>query len=279
MSRHAKNPLMPRDAVVKARVSENRDTVSLTLVLADGERYSFGAGQFNMLGLPGFGEAPISFSSLLDDGGEFVHTIRLVGNVTREICNRSVGDMVQLRGPFGNGWPMERAHGRNLVIVAGGIGMAPLRPVIYHVVRERKKFGWVFLLYGARTADDILYGKELKKWGSAHDVAVHLSVDEAPPKAQAGLRVGVVTTLFDSIDAPLQDSVTFTCGPEIMMRFVAKQLILKGQRPGDIFVSLERRMKCGVGHCGHCQIGAKYVCKDGPVFAYDDIKRFVDTLL
>ena len=279
MKAQAKNSLMPRDAVVKKRVLENPDTVSLTLALADGENYSFHAGQFNMLGLPGFGEAPISFSSLITDGGEFVHTIRLVGNVTREICNRRVGDLVQLRGPFGNGWPVEKAYGKNLVIVAGGIGMAPLRPVIYHVVRDRKKFGRVFLLYGARTVGDILYGKELKKWGSVHDVAVRLSVDEAPPKAQAGLHVGVVTTLFDLIDAPLQDSVTFTCGPEIMMRFVARQILLKGQRPCDIFVSLERRMKCGIGHCGHCQIGAKYVCKDGTVFPYGDIKRFVDTLL
>jgi NAD(P)H-flavin reductase len=270
---------MPRNAVVKKRVFETRDTVSLTLALADGGSYSFGAGQFNMLGLPGFGEAPISFSSLINEGGEFVHTIRLVGNVTREICSRRVGDLVQLRGPFGNGWPLEKAYGKNLIIVAGGIGMAPLRPVIQHVVRDRKNFGRVFILYGARTVNDILYGKELKKWGSARDVTVHVSVDEAPPKARPGLHVGVVTTLFDLIDAPLQESVTFTCGPEIMMRFVALQLLLKGQRPCDIFISMERRMKCGIGHCGHCQIGAKYVCKDGPVFPYGDIKRFVDTLL
>jgi len=279
MKKHARIVHVPRNAVVKKKVVETRDTVSVTLAFADREQYSFQAGQFNMLGLPGFGEAPISFSSLINESGEFVHTIRLVGNVTREICDSRVGDLVQLRGPFGNGWPMEKAYGKNLIIVAGGIGMAPLRPVVYHVIRDRNKFGRVFILYGARTVEDILYGKELKKWGSMQDIAVHLSVDEASPKAKRGLHVGVVTTLFDLIDSPMQDSVTFTCGPEIMMRFVTKQLLLKGQRSCDIFVSLERRMKCGIGHCGHCQIGAKYVCKDGPVFPYSDIKRFVDTLL
>ncbi len=279
MKKRSGNPLMPRRAVVEGKIRETRDTISLKLSLVDGGGYSFKAGQFNMLGMPGIGEVPISFSSLIAEGGSFVHTLRLAGNVTQEIFRSRAGDLLQLRGPFGNGWPVERAYGRNLIIVAGGIGMAPLRPVVYQVVKERKKFGRVFLLYGARSLDEILYKKELGRWGRVPDVTVRLSVDEAPPKGEAGVHVGVVTTLFDQIDVPLQESVTFTCGPEIMMRFVARQLLLKGQSPSDIFVSMERRMKCGIAHCGHCQIGAKYVCKDGPVFAYGDIKRFADTLL
>jgi NAD(P)H-flavin reductase len=279
MKRGRENPLMPRRAVVEERIRETGDTCSLKLTLLDDGRYSFNAGQFNMLGVPGYGEAALSFSSLLVGDRSFYHTIRMAGNVTREICRSRAGDTLEVRGPFGNGWPVEKACGRHLIMVAGGIGMAPLRPVVCHVVQNRKKYGRIFILYGARTESDFLYMRELGKWARGDDVVVLRAVDEAPRKVLPDVHVGVVTTLFDMIDVRLQDAVTFTCGPEIMMRFVARQLILKGQMPRDIFVSLERRMKCGIAHCGHCQIGAKYVCKDGPVFPYDAIRRFADTLL
>ncbi len=273
------NRLLPKLAIMEEKTWETADTCSLKITMAEDENFSFSPGQFNILGLPGYGEAAISFSSLVMNNKSFFHTIRLVGNVTRAICQLNKGDKLTVRGPYGNGWPLEKAAEKNLIIVAGGIGMAPLRSVIYYLLQNRKKFGKVFLLYGAKNEEYILYKEEIKSWSELTDISVWLSVDEKPKEKFLDLQVGVVTTLLNKIDVPLSDSLTFTCGPELMMRFVARNLILKGQSGNDIFVSLERRMKCGIAHCGHCQIGAKYVCKDGPVFSYSDIKRFADTLL
>jgi len=273
------NRLLPKLAIMEEKTWETADTCSLKITMAEDENFSFSPGQFNILGLPGYGEAAISFSSLVMNNKSFFHTIRLVGNVTRAICQLNQSDKLTVRGPYGNGWPLEKAAEKNLIIVAGGIGMAPLRSVIYYLLQNRKKFGKVFLLYGAKNEEYILYKEEIKSWSELTDISVWLSVDEKPKEKFLDLQVGVVTTLLNKIDVPLSDSLTFTCGPELMMRFVARNLILKGQSGNDIFVSLERRMKCGIAHCGHCQIGAKYVCKDGPVFSYSDIKRFADTLL
>lgn len=279
MKKSSANPLIPKQAILEEKIRETKDTFSLKFTLVDNGKFSFKPGQFNMVGIPGFGEAPISFSSLLIGNKGFIHTIRLVGNVTRAICRLPIGDTLGIHGPFGNGWPLDKARSKHVIIVAGGIGMAPLRPVIYYLLQNRKKFGRLFLLYGTRIEEDILYKEELKRWSQLKDISVLISVDEKSKKGLLDTRVGVVTTLIDKIDVPLWESITFICGPEIMMRFVARHLILKGQSANDIFVSLERRMKCGIAHCGHCQIGAKYVCKDGPVFSYADIKRFADTLL
>jgi len=273
------NRLLPKLAIMEEKTWETADTCSLKITMAEDENFSFSPGQFNILGLPGYGEAAISFSSLVMNNKSFFHTIRLVGNVTRAICQLNQSDKLTVRGPYGNGWPLEKAAGKNLIIVAGGIGMAPLRSVIYYLLQNRKRFGKVFLLYGAKNEEYILYKEEIKSWSELTDISMWLSVDEKPKEKFLDLQVGVVTTLLNKIDVPLSDSLTFTCGPELMMRFVARNLILKGQSGNDIFVSLERRMKCGIAHCGHCQIGAKYVCKDGPVFSYSDIKRFADTLL
>lgn len=230
-----------------------------------------------MLGLPGVGEAPFSFSLLDGKGREFIHTIRYAGNVVGALAKLRKGQRVHFRGPYGNGWPLEKLEGKNVIIVAGGIGMAPLRPVVYYLLKNKNKLGKVYLLYGARTPADILYKAELAGW--ANNINVLLSADKVTEKGSLDVREGLVTTLFDQLDVSLSDTITLTCGPQIMMKFVAAGLILEGQNPKDIYVSLERRMKCGIGHCGHCQIGAKYVCKDGPVFCLPDIQRFADTLL
>jgi len=187
------------------------------------------------------------------------------------------GQRVNFRGPYGNGWPLEKLKGKNIIIVAGGIGMAPLRPVIHYLIKNVHEFGEVYLLYGARTPADTLFKDDLKKWSTK--INVLLSVDQINQETSLKVHEGLVTSLFDQMDIPLSDTITFTCGPQIMMKFVAAGLIMEGQNPCDIYVSLERRMKCGIGHCGHCQIGAKYVCKDGPVFCLPDIQRFADTLL
>lgn len=230
-----------------------------------------------MVGVPSLGEAPFSFSSLDTGESTFIHTIRKAGNVVGALSKLKKGEKLHFRRPYGTGWPLDKAQGKNVIVVAGGIGLAPLRPVVRYLINNRRAFGKVFLLYGARTPADMLYKAELKSW--AKDIDVLLSVDELNGKGPLQVHQGLVTGLFDQLDVSLSDSLPFTCGPQIMIRFVAAGLILNGQNARDIYVSLERRMRCGIGHCGHFQIGAKYVCKDGPVFCLPDIQRFADTLL
>jgi NAD(P)H-flavin reductase len=277
MNAEKTNPLSSKTAVIKEIITEAEDTFSLRLSPSDGNGMYCKAGQFNMLSVRGVGEAPFSFSLLDEKGEEFVHTIRRAGNVVGALAKLRKGQKVHLRGPYGNGWPLEKLKGKNVIVVAGGIGMAPLRPVVYHLLKNKDKLGKVYLLYGARTPADILYKAEIAGW--ADNINVLLSADKIKDKSSLNIREGLVTALFDQLDVSLSNTITFTCGPQIMMKFVAAGLILEGQNPEDIYVSLERRMKCGIGQCGHCQIGAKYVCKDGPVFSLPDIQRFADTLL
>ena len=276
MRQDNKNPLLPRVANIERRVVETKDTFSIQLS-PQGECFDFKPGQFNMLGLPGIGEAPFSFSSIDEQKKTFIQTIREAGNVVGTLSELKRGQKVYFRGPYGNGWPLEKLKGGNVIIVAGGIGMAPLRPVIHYLLKNEKDLGRIYLLYGARTSADLLFKDELVEW--AKKINVLLSADEINQKTVLKVHEGLVTTLFNQLDISLPDTITFTCGPQIMMKFVAAGLILDGQNPSDIYVSLERRMKCGFGHCGHCQIGAKYVCKDGPVFCLPDIQKYTDTLL
>jgi NAD(P)H-flavin reductase len=278
MDMNSDNPLVPALARVEERIVETADTVSLRLACTNGRPLRYSPGQFSMIGVPGFGEAPFSFSSL--DGGDstFVHTIRVAGNVVLALHRLQPGDQVAFRGPFGAGWPLEKARDKNLILVAGGIGMAPLRPVVEYTLKHRDHYREVFLLYGAKTTGDLLFRQEVVRWNQG--ITVLLAADElrggtAPLEVQKG----VATTLFKRVHVSPAETVTFTCGPQVMMKFAAAAMILEGQRTEDIYVSLERRMECGITHCGHCQLGAKYVCKDGPVFALADITRFQDTLL
>jgi NAD(P)H-flavin reductase len=271
------NPLLPELARVEERITESADTISLRLSRARFQALTYQPGQFNMLGLPGFKEAPFSFSSLGNGDGTFVHTVRMAGNVVSALYRLKPGEKVAFRGPFGTGWPLDKAQDRNLILVAGGIGMAPLRPVVEYVRKNRERFRDVFLLYGAKTPADLLYQKELAEWGDK--IAVLLAADEVRGEPPLPVLEGVVTKLFTRVHTDLMEAITFMCGPQVMMKFAAGGLLLDGQAPEDIYVSLERRMECGVAQCGHCQIGAKFVCKNGPVFALADIKRFQDTLL
>jgi len=270
------NPLSPRTAILKERIAETQDTFSLRLSL-QGDGFNFRPGQFNMLGLPGIGEAPFSFSLIDKQKRVLVQTIRQAGNVVGALAKLQKGRKVHFRGPYGNGWPLEKLKGKNVIVVAGGIGMAPLRPVIHHLLKHGNEIGAAYLLYGARTSTDMLFKDDLARWSKK--INVLLSADEVNEQGPLQVHEGLVTTLFDQLDIRLSDTITFTCGPQIMMKFVAAGLAMEGQNPRDIYVSLERRMKCGIGHCGHCQIGAKYVCKDGPVFRLPDIRKYADTLL
>ena len=219
----------------------------------------------------GVGEVPISISGDPTRPEKLVHTTRAVGNVTKAMDSLKSGRTLGVRGPLGTSWPVEEAEGNDVVLVAGGIGMAPLRPVMYYLLAHRENYGKIVLLYGARTPSDILYQKELEKWRSRLDLEVHITVDRGTGSWRGN--VGVVTNLIGRAPFDHLNCTAMVCGPEIMMRFSALGLQKRGVEPADIYVSMERNMKCGIGLCGHCQMGPLFVCKDGPVFRYSDIKE------
>lgn len=233
--------------------------------------YRFQPGQFNMLYLPGYGEAAISICSDSEKRDTIGHTVRFVGNVTRAISHLKIGDAVSVRGPFGTHWPIEQLEGKDLILAAGGIGLPPLRPVIHHILRNRPKYGKVILLYGARTPGDLLYTSQFDEWRKG-DIDVQVTVDRADDTWKG--QVGVVSLLFYHFRLDQTKTAVFTCGPEIMIRFVVYEALARRVPTDQIFVSLERNMKCGQGSCGHCQLGPYFVCKDGPVFPFSALERY-----
>ncbi len=264
------DPMRPRPFRIIKRRRELADTFTLELAPEDGGGYAFAPGQFNMLYAFGVGESAISVSGD-PASGKLVHTIRAVGAVTDRLQELRAGDMVGVRGPFGSAWPMQQARGHDVVIVAGGVGLAPLRPAIYHILNHRHDYGRVAILYGARTPADILFQKELMQWRARFDLYVDVTVDQADAR-WAG-KVGVVPKLVNIAAFSPADTVAMVCGPEIMMHFTVQALRAAGLNPEDIHVSLERNMKCAVGFCGHCQFGGHFVCKDGPVFSHADVAK------
>jgi len=261
-------PLETEPFRLERRVRETADTVSLVLSPPTGA-FAFSPGQFNMLYAFGAGEAAISISGDPARPETLVHTIRGVGAVTRAMQALHPGDALGVRGPFGTPWPVERAPGHDLVVVAGGIGLAPLRPALYHVLAHRAEYGRVVLLYGARSPKEILYARELREWRSRFDVDVEVTVDRAPADWKGA--VGVVTKLVDHTSFDAGSAIALVCGPEVMIRFAITALERRGIPARNVYVSLERNMKCAVGLCGHCQIGPHFVCRDGPVFSYDRV--------
>jgi NAD(P)H-flavin reductase len=250
---------------------DTHDTFTIELAPAgNGSQFGFLPGQFNMLYVFGVGEVPISISGDPDRPGKLIHTIRAVGAVTKIMCKLKSGDSMGVRGPYGTAWPVEEAAGHDVIIIAGGIGLAPLRPAIYHLLANRNKYGKVILLYGTRTPDDILYKKELEKWRSRFDFDVFITVDRAAGTWRGS--VGVVTTLIPKAQFNPSNAIAMICGPEIMMRYTVQELNKRGLTYNQIHVSMERNMKCGVGLCGHCQYGPNFICKDGAVFRYESIK-------
>jgi NAD(P)H-flavin reductase len=233
--------------------------------------YTFQPGQFNMLYLPGYGESAISISSDSENHERIGHTIRYTGNVTQNIARLKVGDILGVRGPFGTAWPIEQYKGADLILGTGGVGLPPLRPIIYHVMRHRQDYGRVVLLYGARTPKDLQFTREYESWEKA-GVETMITVDRAD-ETWTG-QVGVVPILFYRLRMDPKKSIVMTCGPEIMIRFVVYEALARRVHPSRIFVSLERNMKCGLGQCGHCQLGPYFVCKDGPVFSFEDLEPY-----
>lgn len=267
------DPMVPRFMPVREIWFNTDDT--FTVELDPGSAgFSFRPGQFNMLYVFGVGEVPISISGDPDLPERLVHTVRGVGPVTNAMKGLAEGDLVGVRGPFGTPWPVGLASSRDVVFVAGGIGLAPLRPALYHVLNHRDEYERVSLLYGVRSPGDLLYEDEVAEWRARFDMAVRVTVDTADRRWRGS--VGVVTKLIPRAPFDPQNSVAFICGPEIMMRFAAEELAKQGVRTNRIHVSMERNMKCGIGLCGHCQFGKDFVCKDGPVFTYEAVLSRLD---
>lgn len=262
----ALDPMVPWPAVVRDRRGELPDTVTLTLAPLDASRWhGFRPGQFTMMYLPGVGEIPVSISGDPADPATIVQTIRAVGRVSEALCALRPGAAIGLRGPFGTPWPIAEARGNDVLIVAGGLGLAPTRPILYEVLANRAAYGSVSLLYGTRSPEALLFREELGRWRARLDLEVEVTVDHAGPDWRG--RVGVVTRLLPSAPFEPAETSAFVCGPEIMMRVVARELAAAGIPDAQIWLSLERSMKCGVGYCGHCQLGPDFLCKDGPVLS------------
>lgn len=269
------DPLLPQSFVVRQVGKETPDTFGLTLEPENGtDGTLFRPGQFSMLWVFGVGELPISISGDPAERGHLAYTVRSVGQATKALVSQKVGDGIGVRGPFGTTWPVEAARGRDVIIVAGGIGLAPLRPVVYGVLKNRKDYSRLVVLYGARSPRDVLYRTELAAWARHSDNQVLITVDYGGLNWRG--HVGVVTTLFKYARLQPARSIAMVCGPEIMMRFVGRELEAQGLKQNDIYVSMERNMKCGVGFCGHCQYGPHFICKDGPVFSYERIRPLLE---
>jgi NAD(P)H-flavin reductase len=271
----ATDPMLSQPYLVREVSKETPDTFTLRLAPDEGSNgTSFQPGQFSMLWVFGVGELPISISGDPAKHDQLVYTVRSVGKATNALVTRTAGQGVGVRGPFGMGWPLQAVRGRDVIVVAGGIGLAPLRPVIYEVLNHREDYGRLVVLYGARSPRDLLYRKELATWARQRETQVLVTVDYGGMNWRG--HVGVVTTLFKYARLKPSRSVAMVCGPEIMMRFVTRELENSGLSRNDVYLSMERNMKCAVGFCGHCQYGPLFICKDGPVFPYEQLRPLLE---
>jgi NAD(P)H-flavin reductase len=270
-------PMVPAPFTVVAKRRDTADTWTLELQpRGDAGRLTFAPGQFTMLSAFGTGEVPISISGggegEREEGSPLVHTVRSVGLATKAICDATVGDVLGVRGPFGRPWPVEELASADVLIVAGGIGLAPLRPAILALLGERERYGRLVLLYGGRSPEQLLYAAELREWAERGlDVAV--TVDSAGPEWRG--HVGVVPRLVRRAELDPARALALLCGPEVMMRFAVAALAQSGVGSDRVYASMERNMQCGIGHCGHCQLGPTLVCRDGPVYRWSELERWL----
>jgi sulfhydrogenase subunit gamma (sulfur reductase) len=272
MAQTASNPYLIQPATIVEKIREADDIDTYRLQFVDEQvrrRYRFAAGQFNMVYLFGVGEVAISIVSDPDEPDYLDHTIRAVGRVTKAIAGLTIGDVLGIRGPFGHGWPLADMRGKDIVVVTGGLGCAPVVGAIEYIFRRRSDFGAVRILHGVKTPHDLLYRERFETWRQHPDTKVYLTSDRADKNWQ--YHVGVVTGLFHEVRIDPARTAVLMCGPEIMMRLGAPILIDRGIPTTSIYVSLERHMECGIGLCGHCQMGPYFLCKDGPVMRYDRV--------
>jgi NAD(P)H-flavin reductase len=265
----AGHPLAPIPYVVRSVALETPDTTTLVLEPRGTRRIpSTRPGQFVMLYAFGVGESPIGVSGGNPDG-QLVHTVRNAGKVTQALTRLTPGDAVGVRGPYGRGWPLADARGKDVVIVAGGLGLPPLRQAVYELFYHRELYGRVEIIYGARTPKDLVYYNEIQTWRRRNDIRLQVTVDAAGRDWYGD--VGVVTTRLPDSRFEPGKTIAFVCGPEIMMKLTAQALVARGVKPEATWVSMERNMKCAIGLCGHCQFGPSFVCRDGPVLSYRDL--------
>lgn len=267
------NEYLPRRAIIEKIFAETSDAKTFTLHLEDktDNVLKYKPGQFLMLSLPGYGEAPFTFACLPSKDGRFQISVRRVGSLTNALHNLKEKDIVGVRGPYGNTFPLDKMKNKDLLFVAGGCGIAPLRSLIQYVFRNRRDYGRIEITYGCRSPKDIFYKEEINPWQNNLDTKVHLTVDE--PEEEWGGACGVVCVLFDKIKLNPNKSLVFLCGPAVMLKFAIKDILKLGFKENNIYASLERYMKCGIGKCGHCYIKGKYVCLDGPNFSYVQMKK------
>jgi NAD(P)H-flavin reductase len=268
------DPLCPHPALLRSVEPEAPEVATFRLEFQDQERqerYRNQPGQFNMIYVPGVGEVPISVSGAPGDRPGIGHTIRFVGRVTDVIGKMAPGAVLGLRGPYGRGWPMEKARGRDVLVVAGGLGLAPVRPAVKALLADRGQFGRITLLYGARQPADLLFRAEYSDW-ERQGLELLITVDRADETWQG--RVGVVPVLFNQLQIDPDRTIVLCCGPEILMRFATIEAASRRMRDDDIYYSMERNMQCAVGMCGHCQLGPAFICKDGPVFSHRELSLF-----
>lgn len=267
------NSSLPQEIEVMERIQESPTIFTLRLRFTDPARHAafrFEPGQFNMLYLYGVGEVAISIVSDPDDEHLFNHTIRVVGRVTRGLAQLKTGDRLGVRGPYGRGWPLTQAQNRDVMIITGGLGCAPVVSVINYVIRRRDRFRRLVIMQGVKHSDDLIWRQQYAHWGKQPDTQVLVAANEGATLWP--WHVGNVTELFDKVEIDAARAVIMMCGPEGMMRVAVDQLLERGVHEDNIYLSMERSMNCAVGLCGHCQYGGKFVCKDGPVFSYPDVK-------
>jgi NAD(P)H-flavin reductase len=272
MNNGTKIVTIPESATIEEIKDEIRDVKTFYMSLDNKEidnNFKIKSGQFIMCTVFGAGEFAVSLPPS-PENDRFHLTVRKVGSVTNALHDLNVGDKVGIRGPFGNGFPFEEIKGKNIVYVAGGIGLIPLRSSIVHVLQHKQEFGRVIVLHGARTPDDLMYKENLKEWQSFPGFETYITVDVGTPGWTG--EVGFVHTLFDKVNLPIENTVAFVCGPPVMFNTVIGELMKRGLRDDCIISTLERHMKCGIGKCQHCAIGRTLVCTDGPVYTFRQIK-------
>ena len=263
-------------AIILEKREEAPDVFTFRLRFKDkqvADSYRFAGGEFNMVYLFGVGEVPISIMSDPDDHTELDHTIRIVGRVTRGIEKLQAGDELGIRGPFGKGWPLQEAKGKDVLVITGGLGCAPVVGAVEYMFRRRHDYGHIKILHGIKSPKDMMYQERFALWAEHEDTQVLLASDQ--PDKQWHNHVGVVTELFDQVEMNPERTIVMMCGPEVMMQAAAKHLMVRGIASENMYLSMERNMQCGVGLCGHCQLGPYFICKDGPVLSYAQLEPFL----
>ena len=278
MNNSISNPYEPHEAIILERIQEGPNLFTMRLKFTDQkiqDAYEFEPGQFNMLYLYGVGEIAISIVSDPEDSYIIDHTIRVVGRVTKGMTNLKAGDRIGLRGPYGRGWPMQESKNKDIVVVTGGLGCAPVVSVINYIEQRREDYGHLNIVQGVKHTADFIWKERYDKWRELPDTKVLLAADVG--EALWPWHVGPVTSLFDQIVFDPDNVAVMMCGPEGMMRVVCDHMLDKNVSAEQLYLSMERNMQCAIGHCGHCQYGSKFICKDGPVFSFDKVRDLFET--